>query len=137
MVKAVQGRTREQCYRGIMGLEGPRYGQPRYVNQTVSPEVWRPRYHDRGAEFWRTDCGDRGSLPRSTELTIIVRVSYSLCRDRRISPYPGSYWSGSPDYPGIAMPGCRSQRFSLSSSVCYGIGEDCEVPVRGVLCTYL
>ena len=135
MVKAVQGWTREQGYRGIMGLEGPRYGQPRYVNRTVSPEVWRPRYQDRGAKFWRTNYGDRGSLPRSTELTIIIQVFYSLCRDRSISPYPGSSWSGSPNYPGVALTGCRSQRLSLSSSVCYGIGEDREVPVQGVLRT--
>ena len=40
-----------------------------------------------------------------TELTIIVWICYSLCRGRSIPSYPGWTWSGSPDYPGIVMPG--------------------------------
>ena len=73
----------------------------------------------------------------TTELTNIVWIHYSLCRDRSISHYPGWTWSGSPGYPGIAMPGYGGQRFSLSFSVCYGIGADSEVPVRDVRYTYL
>ena len=119
----------------LKGPERPKYvcGQPRYVDRGImlrgmSTEVLNPG--------WRTVDAEVSYLG-PTGLTIIVRISYSLCRDRSISPYPGWTWSGSPDYPGVAMPGYGSQRFSLSSSICYGIGEDHEVPVRGVLHTYL
>ena len=139
MVKTVRIRTMEQCFRGIMGLERPRYAcsQPKYVDRGMLTEVSCPRYVYRGTKPWMADCGCRGVIPRPTEQMSIARISYSLCRGRSISPYPRWTWFGSPDYPGIAMPGYGSQRFSLSSSVCYGIAEDGEVPVGGVLHNYL
>ena len=91
------------------------------VNRGMLTEVSCPRYDDRGTEPWKADCGGRGFIPRPTELTIIVRFCYSFCRGRSHSTYPGWTWSGTPNYPGIAMPEYRSQRFSLSSSVCYGM----------------
>ena len=105
------------------------------VNRGVLTKVCCPRCVRRDTEPWKADCGGRGFIPRATELTIIVRFSYSLCRGRNYSTYPIWTWSGNLDYPGKAMQGYRSKRFSLSSSVCYGIGEDREVPVRGVLRT--
>ena len=83
------------------------------VDRGMMAEVSCPRYVYRGTKPWMADCGCRGFIPRPAELTIIVRTSCSLCRGRNISPYPGWTWSGSPGYPGIAMPGYISQRFSL------------------------
>ena len=112
------------------------------VIRSVITELCCPRYGDRGMVSEVLNLGERtvgaeGSYLGRTGLTNVVRIYSSLCRGRSISPYPGWTWSDSPDYPGIAVPGYRSQLFSLSSSVCYGIGENREVPVRGVRHTYL
>ena len=98
------------------------------VIRNVATEVWCPRYGNRGMVSEVLNLGERTvgtevSYLGRTGLTNIVRIRSSLCRGRSISPYPGWTQSGSPGYPGIARPGYRSQRFSLSLPSATGLGQ--------------